>query len=241
MIVEGAIAVKAALDSKYRRVEKIYIDVAKHTPDVSFIIKTAYHDRITVERPDSAGIQALAQGKTHGGIIAEVSPRRFQSITSMLAKEKPFLALVEGVEDSFNLGYIIRSLYAFGCDGLILPVREWDFEDGTMVKSSAGASEFLPIHLSEDLGTDLDVLKDNGFRIVCGYRGDNPVSVYKTDMASKPVLVCIGGPMRGLSREVLDRSDVNAFIPYGNDFRNALNAASATVVFASEVFRQRSK
>ncbi|MBQ1314808.1 MAG: RNA methyltransferase [Erysipelotrichaceae bacterium] len=239
MIIEGAIAVKAAMDSKYRKVETIYIDKDKHTSDVAFIVHEAYKCRVNVERVPREFIEQNALGRTHGGIIREVQQRRFQSVTSLLVKEEPFLALVEGVEDSYNLGYILRSLYAFGCDGVILPYREWDFEDQTMVKSSAGASEFIPIHLTEDLAVTLKTLHDNKFRIISAYRGNEPKEIYKTDMSKGPILVCIGGPLRGLSREVLDNTDEFVYIPYDRDFRNALNAAAATVVFASEVYRQR--
>ena len=246
MIVEGAIAVKAAMDSKFRRVEKIYIDVDKHTSDVSFIIQQAYHNRLPVERCSRSKISDMAIGKTHGGIIAEVSERKFQSITTMIMKDSPFLALIEGVEDSFNLGYILRTLYAFGCDGVILPSREWDFEDGTMVKSSAGASEFIPIHLTDDLEATISVLKDNGIRIISAYRGENAVNIYQAAIPGERLMICIGGPLRGLSQTVLDASDqcalpICVYIPYANDFRNALNAASAVSVMASEVYRRREK
>lgn len=239
MIVEGAIAVKTAIKSKYRRVEKIYIDVDKHNSDVAYIVQEAYTDRIPVERCSIEKIMELASGKTHGGIIADVEPRRFQAITSLLTVDKPFLALVEGVEDSYNLGYILRSLYAFGCNGVILPQREWNFEDNVMLKSSAGASEYIPIHLSDDLIETCEILHQNDFKIVSAFRGKNAKNIYKANLKNDSILVCIGGPLRGLSKEVLDNSDEFVYIPYANDFKNALNAASATVVVASEVFRQK--
>ncbi len=238
MIIEGAIAVKAALNSKYRKIIRIYIDEAKHTSDVSYITQQAYTNRLPVERCSKEKIDELAIGRTHGGIIADVEPRKFQSVVSLISKEKPFLALIEGIEDSYNLGYILRSLFAFGCDGVILPKREWNFEDATMIKSSAGASEFIPIHLTEDINELMSVLHENGFEVISAYRGNNAKNLYNTKLADKPLLICIGGPLRGLSREVLDNSDKFVYIPYANNFKNALNAASATVVMASEVFRQ---
>lgn len=239
MIVEGAIAVKTAIKSKYRRVEKIYIDIDKHNSDVAYIVQEAYTDRIPVERCSQEAIRQLASGKTHGGILAIVEPRRFQAVTSLLTQELPFLALIEGVEDSYNLGYIFRSLYAFGCAGVILPKREWNFEDNIMLKSSAGASEYLPIHLSEDLAETCEILHQNSFRIVSAYRGAKSKNIYRADFGKQPLLVCIGGPLRGLSKEVLDNSDEFVYIPYANDFKNSLNASSAAVVVASEVFRRK--
>ena len=241
MIIEGAIAVKAALNSRYRKVYKIYIAEDKHTSDVSYITQQAYTNRLTVERCSKEKIDELATGKTHGGIIADVEPRKFQAITSLLTKEKPFLTLIEGVEDSYNLGYIMRSLYAFGCDGIVLPKRDWNFEDATMIKSSAGASEFIPIHLCDDMNSLMQLLHENDFEVVSAYRGKNSKNLYNSRLSDKAIMICIGGPLRGLSREVPDNSDKFVYIPYANDFRNALNAASAAVVMASEVFRQNHK
>ena len=87
MIIEGAIAVKAAMDSKYRKVETIYIDKDKHTSDVAFIVHEAYKCRVNVERVPREFIEQNALGRTHGGIIREVQQRRFQSVTSQLVKE----------------------------------------------------------------------------------------------------------------------------------------------------------
>jgi len=236
--IEGSIALKAVINSKYRTVNKIYINKEKTGSDVAFIINQAQKKKIEVEKVDKEIINQLAKGKTHGGLIAEVSERKTQSIVSLLKKDKPFIALLEGVEDSFNLGYIFRTLYAFGCDGIILKERYIDYDDSTIIKSSAGASELLPIVYSDDLASSIATLKNNGITIISAYRGKNPVNLYDYDFSNKGLLVCIGGPLRGLSTVVLDNSDSFIYIPYSNDFKNALNAASATSVIASEVYRQ---
>ena len=85
-IVEGSIAVKAVIDSKYRTVNKIYINKDKKGSDVSFILKQAQRKNIKVEKVDKEKIDELAKGKTHGGLIADVSERKTQSIVSLLKK-----------------------------------------------------------------------------------------------------------------------------------------------------------
>ena len=52
-------------------------------------------------------------------------------------------------------------------------------------------------------------------------------------------LIAIGGEMRGLSAGVLATCEQNIYIPYANDFRNALNAAGAAAALGFEVLRQR--
>ena len=133
------------------------------------------------------------------------------------------------MEDSYNLGYVIRSLYAFGCDGIILKDHIVDFDDSTIIKSSAGASEMLPICHVGDLQMALEVLKSNGIRVISAYRGGDPICLYDYDFTEKGILICLGGPMRGLSRVILDNSDDFIYIPYASDFRNALNGAGQLI------------
>lgn len=238
-LVEGKIAVKAVLDSKYRKVNKILLDKDKHNSDVNFIIQQAKRKNIPIKLYDATSIDILASGKTHGGILADVTDRKTQTITACLRKEKPFIALLEGIEDSYNLGYIFRTLYAFGCDAVIMKEHYVDYDDGNLLKSSAAASELLPIVYSDDLASCLNVLRNKDIKVLSMYRGNNASSLYDCDLHSTGIVVAIGGAMRGLSQDVLNNSDKYVYIPYANDFRNALNAASAASVVASEVYRQR--
>ena len=241
MIIEGAIAVKAAMASSWRTVNEILIDQKKRSKDISYIIHRAQEQNITVRRCPREEIEAMVSGKTHGGIIARAGQRTFQSLDELLTVEKPFLILVEGVEDSYNLGYIMRTAYAFGCNGIILPSRVWDFDDSIILKSSAGASDRIPVHLSRSLADTLDLIREKGIKIVSAYRGNNSVDLYESNLTGQGVLIGIGGPLRGLSSEVLDRTDMFVHIPYANDFRNALNAVSAAAVICGEVYRQNHK
>ncbi len=240
--VEGAISVKAALESRYRTVSRIYINQDKQSSDINYIKQRASLSKVPVSIVAPFELERMAKGKTHGGILADVSERKFQAVTSLLKKDNPFLVLLEGVEDSFNLGYIFRSLYAFGCDGVILPGRSFNFEDETMIKSSAGASELIPIHIADDISSTLGILRRNGITVLSLYRGRGSRDLYDYYFGDKKgVLFAIGGPLRGLSRDVLDNSDDFIYIPYANDFRNALNAASAATVVAGEYYRIRRK
>lgn len=238
-LVEGKIAVKAVLDSKYRKVNKILLDKDKHNSDVSFIVQQAKRKNIPIKLYDATSIDILASGKTHGGILADVTDRKTQTITACLRKEKPFIALLEGIEDSYNLGYIFRTLYAFGCDAVIMKEHYVDYDDGNLLKSSAGASELLPIVYSDDLASCLNILRNKDIKVLSMYRGNNASSLYDSDLHTTGIVVAIGGAMRGLSQDVLNNSDKYVYIPYANDFRNALNAASAASVVASEVYRQK--
>lgn len=120
MIVEGNVSVKAALMGGRRQVEKIYVDEAKHDKDTSWILHRAEERNVEIIKCRREEIDAMASGRTHGGVLAEVSVRTYQQLADTDAEEKTFAVLLEGIEDPFNLGYIMRTLYSAGCTGLIL-------------------------------------------------------------------------------------------------------------------------
>lgn len=237
MLYEGNISVKAALLSPYREVEKIIIDKNKKDRDTNYIARIAKENAITVEYSERESINELASGSTHGGVIAYVSDRDYQSISD-ITSDKPFIALVEGIEDPFNFGYILRSLYAAGCDAVITNDRNWSNAANVVAKASAGASEYLAHIVSEDFTETLETIKEKNIQIVCAMRDDRAIEMYDYNF-NQAICICIGGEKRGLSKEVLKFSNQNVFIPYNLDFKNALNATSATTILAYEILRQR--
>lgn len=239
MIIEGDISVKAALKYNHRILHKIYIDEKREDKDCRYIKKIAEEKNVEVIRMPREEIETMAQGKSHGGLVAEVGKRVFQTLEECMGEEMPFVVVVEGVEDPFNLGYIIRALYSSGCTGLILRKREWEMVEGTILKSSAGAYDALPIYLSEDISEDIKVLKEKGLTCYAAMRKN--AIVYTEGNFNQPIVLLIGGELRGLSSKVLKESDQNLYIPYANDFHYALNAAGASAVLGFEVLRQRSK
>lgn len=237
ILLEGKVSVKSALLNEKRHMETIYIDDRKNDKDTAFIKRIAKEKGIAVENLSREEIDRLAKGKTHGGILAMVSERKAEDLKTLLQEDKNlFLVLVEGVEDPYNLGYVMRALACSGCDGLILPRRDWSQAESQIMKASAGAFDALPLAF-EETETAIRLCKERGLQIYASMRKD-AVSLYETDL-TQPMLICVGGEMRGLSKQVLDAADKNVYIPYDSDFRNALNASSAVSVIAFETLRQR--
>lgn len=237
MLLEGNVSVKAAILGNHRKVEKLYYDKHKNDKDLNFILHRAKEKGIPCMPLEREEINAMATGRTHGGLVAEASPRVYQELSECMHGKTPFLVLLEGVEDPFNLGYIIRTLYSAGCDGLILPRHDWASAESTIAKSSAGAFEYLNIVMSDDLPRLVKDIKKQGIKTYAAMRKD-AITYLEADYR-KPSLIAIGGEMRGLSSAVRNEIEQNIYIPYANDFRNALNAASAAAVLSFEVYRQR--
>lgn len=238
MRLEGRISVKAAMLAGNRTVRQIYVRDDLNDRDTSFILHRAEERGILIERLSETQINDMAQGKTHGGILADAGERTFQELSACLENDCPFVVMLEGVEDPFNLGYVIRSLYSAGCTGLILRNRDWSWSENTIVRSSAGAYEYMNVILSDDMAETVRTLKQHGLYAYAAMRRD-AISYFEAQF-DRPILLCIGGEMRGLSSAVLKECDQNIYIPYANDFRAALNAAGASAALGFEVMRQRS-
>lgn len=144
--------------------------------------------------------------------------------------------MIEGIEDPYNFGYAVRSVYAAGADGIVLPGRNWMSAAGVVCRSSAGASEKIDLFTCGDTQTACRTFKELGYRIVCAGIRDS-VSVYDADLR-KPILLVVGGEKRGISRLTLDEADVTVRIDYGREFRGSLSTASAVTVLSFEVLRQ---
>lgn len=233
-IVEGNISVKACILANKREVFELLVDERKHDKDTKFIIAKAHERGITVTKTTRAAIDKIASGSTHGGVVAYVADIQYASLADHLQDE--FIALVEGIEDPFNFGYIIRSLYAAGCTCVLVQERNWMSSADVVTRSSAGASEYMDMVVFNE--ETIQACKDAGFKFVCGNRKD-AISLYDMDFKADKILLGVGGEMRGLAKSTAALADVNVAIPYANDFRNSLNGSSATSVIAFEIFRQK--
>ena len=230
MIIEGAISVKSAVLNDRRDINMVYFDKDKESKDFKFIIHRLKDFGIRYQFVARETIDAMASGKTHGGIIAEVGPRDYETIKDI---KEGLVFAVDGVEDPFNLGYIFRTLRAFGYHQVILPKRDFSFMEANILKSSAGAFDQMDVILSESLSEDLATLKKK-YKIVALGRHDGAKDAF-TYRYQKPMILILGGEKRGIQKDVLNLVDEEVYIDYPSDFRNALNASSAISVMAAVI------
>lgn len=181
-------------------------------------------------------IDYLASGKTHGGILAICSKTSIPSLTSTnQLNDKGFYILLDGIEDPFNFAYAIRSVYAAGADAIIVPSYRFNNAQGLICKGSAGTSELINI-FECDISNAIDIFKSKGYKVASAGIRDS-ISLYDADL-KKPILFIVGGEKRGISSDILSKSDMIVRIDYGKTFKGSLTASSAATVLAFEVYRQ---
>ncbi len=244
-LFEGMTAISALLDPAVsafndRRILSVFVDktrAKKKAREIAFLQHKADELGFSVREVKPEDLDALTSGKTHGGIVAVCSDRTIPRLSESegAIRENGFYVLPEGIEDPYNFGYTLRSLYAAGADGVILPPRNWMGVAGLVARSSAGASEKLPLFVA-DPATVIPFFHKLGYRAACAEIRDS-VELWEADL-TRPLLLVIGGEKRGISRAVLDETDLRVRIGYGTDFRGSLSSAASAAVLAFEVLRQ---
>ncbi len=240
-ILEGMTSLSALLgadEHNDRRILRVWIDRSKRkskTREIGFLTAKSHEQGFPVEFVEPEDIDRVTIGSTHGGIIAFCTPRTLPMLTPESIRPNGFYVFLEGIEDPFNFGYALRSLYAAGVDGVVLGERNWMSSAGVVARASAGASELLPMFISETEQV-IPTFRSIGYTALCAGIRDS-VSIYEKTF-SYPLLLVVGGEKRGISRTILDQADQIVRIDYGRAFRGSLSAASAATVLAFELFRQ---
>jgi len=246
IIFEGITSVSAVINSirnnkSNRQVLNIYFDetkIKKEHGRYLFLKAASSELGIPFHVVSSSDIAESAMGKTHGGILAEVTEAKYKDITPDDIALDRFYAIIEGVEDPYSLGYSLRALYACGREAVILPLHLPSAADSTLCKASAGASELLNIYVA-DTASAAAVFKSLGYKIACAAIPESEVC-YDADLCT-PLLLVIGGEKRGISSKLMAMKDLNIRIPYGREFMGSLSTASAVSILSYEILRQNSK
>ncbi len=190
---------------------------------------------------DRQTLDRMASTFNHQGIIAEVASREYVSLDAILARaeakgEDPFIILLDQIQDSQNLGAIMRSADAAGVHGIVITQRRSVGLDSLAAKASAGAIEYVPCARVVNLNQAIAELKEKGLWIAgLAMEGE---SVFTSQNLLGPIGLVIGNEGKGISPLVQKNCDFLVHIPMQGAI-NSLNASNAAAVAMYEVLRRR--
>ena len=238
--IEGRNAVLELLESG-KDINKIYITKGEKKGSINKIISLANEKRIVIVEKDKNQMDLMAGTENYQGVIAIVPPYEYVDIENILnvSKEKnkdPFILILDGIEDTHNLGAIIRTAESAGVDGIIIPKRRAASVNSTVSKVACGALEYMKIARVNNINDAIKKLKDNGVWI-CGTTLDAENYYYNQDLTG-PLAIVIGNEANGISNLVKNNCDFLVKIPMiGNT--QSLNASVSTGIIIYGALRQR--
>ena len=163
--VEGRNSVLELLDSD-RDINKIFIERGEKHGSINKIIVKAREKKVVIVEVDRQKLNKMAQTENHQGVIAIVPPFNYCEVKDILDEayrknEKPFILILDGIEDPHNLGAIIRTAETAGVHGIIIPKRRACNVNSTVYKVASGAVEHMKIARVNNLNDEIKYLKDN--------------------------------------------------------------------------------
>lgn len=237
MIVEGINVIRELLNSN-AQIEKILAE-EKSTGEINNLTQLANKKGIAVERLDKQKLEKIAGGKNQG-IIAFVPNFRYSEVEDIIdfatsKQEKPFIVILDGIEDPHNMGAIIRTAECAGVHGIIIPQNRSVDVNGTVFKTSAGAISHIKVAKVVNLVRTINELKKLGIWIYALEAGNK--TIYQADF-TYPTALVVGSEGKGVSRLVKETVDeVLSLDMFGSV--NSLNASNAAAIGMYEVVRQR--
>lgn len=223
-----------------REIENVLIAKGEREGSINRITAMCREKGIVVKTVDRKKLDFICAGANHQGVAANVPAHSYSSIEDILEyahsrNEAPFIIICDEIEDSHNLGAIIRSAEACGAHGIIIPKRRNVGLNFIVAKTSCGALEYMRVARVSNLSSAIEELKKNNIWIYCADMDGQPWC--KTDFSGGCALV-IGNEGSGVGRLIKERCDVTVSLPMCGEV-NSLNASVAAGIIMYEVTRQR--
>lgn len=215
-----------------------------HAPDLAPAVldevrRLAAERNIPLASATDSRFRDLIRAEDHQGLAARMPPFPYRDGVDVLAGlgAKPFVLLLDGIQDPFNFGAILRSAEILGVDAVFVGEARQAEVTAQVVRSSAGAVNHLALARVESLAGIAEELRSRGVPVwAASEKGTRPP--WEIDLSGATALV-IGNEGTGVSAELAARCDGALSIPQPGR-TNSLNAAVAAGILCYEIHRQRS-
>jgi len=226
-LLDGAHLLAAYLDSGLRPLHILVNSAALGDAEVEALLDRAAG--IPVTQLDDRLFAALSELKTPTGILALIDLPQ----PSAAVSESRFALLLEDIQDPGNLGSMLRSAAAAGCDAVFLSGGCADAWSPKVLRAAMGGHFALNVHERQDLPGVASAF--SGMLLAATLQATD--NLYDCDLRGN-VAFMIGNEGAGLSADLLDLATQTMAIPMPGRIES-LNAAAATAICLFEAVRQR--
>src|SRR6202451_152862 len=239
--IYGINAVTEALKAQKRSFEWVGMAKERHDIRLQRLIEDCRKAGVPVKYLSRVELDRMAGTAAHQGVVAVTSAKQYSDLDDVVGGKRGQYTLVvvlDGVEDPHNLGAILRTADAAGADGVVIPERRAAGVTAIVTKTSAGASEHLPIAKVTNIARTLEELKaQNLWMVGLDERGEQSYDSldYQMDCA-----IVLGAEGKGLHDLVARKCDFLVSIPMLGKVPS-LNVSVAAGVMLYEIVRQRRK
>jgi len=247
-LIIGRKPVLEALNSG-EKIDQVYILYGQQGAIINSIIVAAKKKGVKVNQVSSDKFKQITKDKIAQGVAALKSFQKFYTLEELIKDNKalslgeglgeafPLILILDSIQDTHNVGAIIRSAECCGVDGIIITKHNSAPINETVLKTSAGAVEHVKICPVNNLAQSIKELKENGYWIV-GSSLHNSKTYTEVDY-KMPVALIVGNEEKGIRKLTADNCDILVRIPMKGKIQS-LNVSVAAGILLFEIQRQRS-
>ena len=192
--------------------------------------------KIKVEERSEAQLHEIC--RSHQGAVAFSSYNLDFNFESMGWDDGGLILALDGVEDTQNLGAILRTSWLMGANGIIIPEDRAVGLTATVHKVACGGAEHVPIHRTNQFGSAFDSLKKSGFWVF-GLSHKAKKTIYDLKIPEKVIWV-LGAEDKGLRVPTEKACDELVCIPQLSP-QASYNVSVSAALALGETKRQWSK
>jgi TrmH family RNA methyltransferase len=230
-IMEGVRAVEELLRSPGQHFKVIYTEELEANRRGQLLLQNLAHNQIEMTKVTAQELAAVSDCETPAGILAVVNITEHR-LADVLAATKPFLVILDGIQDPGNLGAIIRTAEAAGVTGIILSKETVDQYNPKVVRATMGSLLRLPVVKVDNLVSLIEKLRSRKIRtIACDVRGSK--NYYEVSW-SLPLALIFGNEGAGMAKEIAAKIDEVIRIPQRKSV-DSLNVAVAAGIIMYQV------
>ncbi len=223
-----------------KNIDKVMIQSGLTNDLVKELIAVARNNNIPIAFVPVEKLKRMSS-KNHQGVICLLSSVAYASIDDLIFKaynegREPFFLILDRITDVRNFGAIVRTAECAGIEGIVISEKGNAPITSDAMKTSAGALNHLPICREKDLKKVVQLLHDNGIRVVaCTEKTER--NIYDLNLTG-PIALIMGSEEDGISDDLLRNADDLARIPIKGKI-GSLNVSVAAGIALYEVIRQK--
>ena len=226
-LLDGAHLLEAYLDSGNRPRHILLNAAALHDGEIAGLLERLAEVHVT--QLNDKLFAELSELKTPTGILALID------LPQPAVGKSRFALLLEDIQDPGNIGSMLRSAAAAGCDAVFLSMGCADAWSPKVLRAAMGGHFSLRIYERQDLTAVAKAF--SGTLLATSLQASR--SLYDCDLRGN-VAFLVGNEGAGLSADLLNLATQKITIPMHGRIES-LNAAAATAICLFEAVRQRDK
>ncbi len=244
-ILPGYKPVLELLQNDPSKIDHLYLRKGKNIKEANLLLALCKEHSVRHTLVEDEVLARLCDNANHQGVavrLREVSYTPFETLLeTAFSAPLPLIIALDQVLDPGNVGTLVRTMYALGAAGLVVPKHNSAFLGAGAARSAAGSLEKLPIAEVVNLARAVELAAKSGYTTYyADMHGENALTCETQNKLQFPALLVLGSEEKGVRQGVQNHCSAALSIPFLREF-DSLNVAQAGAILLASFFQAHSK